>query len=73
MEEKRAYLMANARTIPHAVELRNSYDEEERINVELVAGLTRPLSLNALVSQTSSKTFAAPGDDDPDPDDERIY
>ena len=73
MEEKRAYLMARARPIPHLVELRSSYDETEQVNVEYIAGLRSPVALNASVSQTGSKTMSAPGDDDPDPEDERCY
>ena len=73
MEGKRAYLMANARTIPHLVELRSCYDELEQVNVEHVEGLCRPLALNASITQTGSKTMSAPGDDDPDPEDERCY
>ena len=73
MERKRAYLMANARHIPDLVNLRDCYDENDQINVEHVAGLRRPLVMNASISHTTSKTMAAPGDDDPDPEDERCY
>ena len=73
MEEKRAYLMAKARPIPHSVELGSTYDETEQVNVEDIAGWRRPVALNASVTQTGSKTMSAPGDDDPDPEDERCY
>ena len=73
MEGKRAYLMANARHIPYLAELRDCYDELEQINVEHIAGLRRPLVLNTSITHTASKTMSAPGDDDPDPEDERSY
>lgn len=73
MQEKRAFLMAGARSIPDLLELESSYDETEQVNVEHIAGLLKPVALNPSVTQTGSKTMSAPGDDDPDPEDERCY
>ena len=73
MERKRAYLMAKARQLPVLVELGGCYDEQEKVNVQHLGGLRTPLAVNARITHTASKTFAAPGDDDPDPDDERFY
>lgn len=73
MKKKRAFLMAESRSIPNRVELGSSYDEMEQVNVEHIGGLLRPVALNPSVSQTGSKTMSAPGDDDPDPEDERCY
>ena len=73
LEEKRVYLMANARAVPDLVDLQYCYDETEQINVEHVAGKIKPMTFNASIAQTGSKTMSAPGDDDPDPEDEGCY
>ena len=39
MEQKRAYLMTNARQVPDLVDLCGCYDEQEKINVERLGGL----------------------------------
>ena len=65
--------MASARRIPVLVDLRDSYDENAQINVEYIDGQRKPLVLNSSIAYTASKTMAAPGDDDPDPEDERCY
>lgn len=49
------------------------YSEQRGMNVKNIDGLEYPLvSLEGNLG-TNSKTCAAPGDDDPDPDDERCY
>jgi hypothetical protein len=49
------------------------YDEVRQINVIFKDGKSQPLISYEMNLGTQSKTKAAPGDDDPDPEDERCY
>jgi hypothetical protein len=49
------------------------YDNERQINVVLIDGKKHPLISFEMGLGTQSKTKAAPGDDDPDPEDMRCY
>ncbi len=72
MPIKNVYLLTNA----SSYELKNSpglYDEKRNINIIMVDGKKYPLVSLEMSPPTQSKTFAAPGDDDPDPEDERCY
>ena len=73
MNQKRPFLLARARHLAHLVELSGHYDDREQLNLSYVDGQVRPLVLNASAAWTSSKTEAAPGDDDPDPEGEACY
>ena len=73
MSAKRVFLLANARQVVDMVDLRGRYDDIAQLNVNYVDGRPRPLVLDAGVASTNSKTFAAPGDDDPDLEAEGCY
>jgi len=69
---KRAYLLVTAKQY----ELENvvtHYDEDQQINMITRDGMRSPLVSKENSIGTESKTFAAPGDDDPDPEDEGCY
>lgn len=72
MNKKNVYLLEQASSI----ELETHpgfYNETRSINVKIVEGIEYPLVSLDMNPGTESKTYAAPGDDDPDPDDERCY
>ena len=73
MTHKRPFLLASARRLANAVDISAHYDEHEQVNVSYVGGKPHPLVLDASAAWTSSKTEAAPGDDDPDPEAEACY
>ncbi len=73
MKDKRPFLLARAHQLINLVELSGHYDEREQLNVLYIAGKPLPLVLNASAAWTGSKTEAAPGDDDPDPEAEGCY
>ena len=69
---RRVFLLSKAHSLPLR-SIKSYYDEELQINV-----VTRQNQIHPLVSEdkfgyTSSKTESAPGDDDPDPEDEGCY
>lgn len=72
MATKRAFLLSKA----HRFDLENvqdSYDERQQLNVVEQSGEMRPVVCGGEFGQTMSKTYAAPGDDDPDPEDLACY
>ena len=72
MVPKPSFLLAYARS----TELRNTqefYDEEQQLNVIFRSGEINPLVSKKSFGWTESKTMQAPGDDDPDPEDEGCY
>ena len=72
MPQKSTFLLTNAITFDF-VEPLGFYDASRKINVCIVNGKKRPLVSQSMSPITESKTMAAPGDDDPDPEDERCY
>ena len=69
MAGKRAYLLVTAKQW----ELENTdarYDEDQQINIVTQDKIRVPLVSKESSLRTQSKTFAAPGDDDADPEDE---
>ena len=72
MTEKRAYLLQGARTI-EMVPIASTYSALEQLNVAQQDGEARPVVTLDWFARTASKTAQAPGDDDPDPEDEGSY
>ncbi len=72
MAKLRSYLMSRAKELA-PVSTEATYDEKRQLNVLGVASGSVPLILADVCPPTHSKTMAAPGDDDPDEDDERCY
>ena len=54
-------------------DISNLYNDDEKINILSSNGKQYPLVLEEMSIPTMSKTLMAPGDDDPDPEDERCY
>ena len=73
MIHKRPFLLASARRLANPVDISAHYDEHEHVNVSYVGGRPYPLALDSSAAWTSSKTAAAPGDDDPDAEAEGCY
>lgn len=72
MRRRPVLLFSGARTVPF--DHRESfYDHEKRMTLVLVDGQAVPLVEASPSPVTQSKTAQAPGDDDPDPQDERCY
>ena len=69
MTKVRAFLLNKAQLIP-AVERLAVYDEDQHLSV--VESTRQPIVLASL-GITHSKTNAYPGDDDPDPGQDRCY
>lgn len=72
MPIKNVYLLAKA-SCYELKSLPGSYDEKRKINITMVNGKKYPLISLEMSPPTQSKTLADPGDDDPDPEDERCY
>ena len=72
MEEKRSYLLEGARTIEMA-SIASAYSVAEQLNVAQQDGEVHPVVTLNWFASTGSKTMQAPGDDDPDPEDEGCY
>lgn len=69
---KRVYLLSKARVF--ALEnVVGRYDHEQQLNIYAGSAAGIPLVTLEGNSQTESKTMQAPGDDDPDPEDEGCY
>ncbi len=51
----------------------SAYSAPEQLNVVQQDGATRPVVTLDWFASTGSKTAQAPGDDDPDPEDEGCY
>ena len=72
MDRKKVFLLSAA----HDLEMKppeGFYDVNKGINVKVDRGQIMPVVCLEMAPPTESKTMAAPGDDDPDPDDERCY
>ncbi|MCK4247165.1 MAG: hypothetical protein KAT49_04680 [Methanomicrobia archaeon] len=72
MSTKNVYLLKKANSYK-LESLPGFYDEERQINLIPIDNKKCPLVSLEMSPPTQSKTFAAPGDDDPDPEDERCY
>lgn len=70
--QKRAFLM-NAAQKYELQDVRPCYDEKEQMSMAACADERVPLVSQEAFGQTESKTLQAPGDDDPDPEDEGCY
>ena len=69
---KPAFLLSRARCF-ELQDIAPHYDAKSQLNVLNTRAGALPLVLQGGYGMTESKTFAAPSDDDPDPDDERCY
>lgn len=72
MNHKPAFLLSLARSF-ELQDIASRYDAESQLNVLTTSAGKVPLVSQGGYGLTDSKTFAAPSDDDPDPDDERCY
>lgn len=72
MTGKRAYLLVTAKQY-ELEDVAAHYDEDQQINIVTQDGMRSPLVSKESSARTESKTLAAPGDDDPDPEDEGCY
>ncbi len=72
MLKKQVYLLSKASSYELEV-ITEHYNEEQSINVTVIDGEEYPLISQEMNIPTESKTLKAPGDDDPDPEDERCY
>ncbi|MEJ2344288.1 MAG: hypothetical protein P8090_02580 [Gammaproteobacteria bacterium] len=72
MGSKRSYLLAAARSYVKA-DVSSAYDEAQQINMVSRGSCRVPLVGEEWFMRTASKTMQAPGDDDPDPEDEGCY
>lgn len=70
--EKRAFLMNSAQKF-ELQDVHPGYDEKEQMSMTVCGDKRIPLVLQEAFGQTESKTMQAPGDDDPDPEDEGCY
>lgn len=72
MTRKRSYLLEGARTI-EMTSVASAYSGAEQLNVTQQGGEEHPVVTLDWFASTGSKTAQAPGDDDPDPEDEGCY
>lgn len=72
METKRAYLLTEAQHF-QMDDISSAYDPVQHLNVVSRNGHSAPLATDDDFGRTESKTMQAPGDDDPDPEDEGCY
>lgn len=70
--KKQTFLLARSVFIPDGP-IFQRYDSEREINLSMIDGEERPTVLHTSNLETQSKTFAAPGDDDPDREAEICY
>ena len=73
MIEKRAFLLAKAPKLRELRDLPSHYDEAQQINTLRPQSGSQPLVMDPSFGYTESKTYAAPGDDDPDRESEGCY
>ena len=71
MPRKRPFLLARSVLVDRASG-NWLYDQAEQLNVQITSVGLQPVTMTELAT-TSSKTFAEPGDDDPDVDAEKCY
>lgn len=72
MSAKRSYLLEGAKTI-EMEHISSAYNALQQMNFALENGEERPVVMMEWFATTGSKTAQAPGDDDPDPEDEGCY
>lgn len=70
--QKKVFLLTKANEIEFE-NIEDNYDDGKNINMIKINGESLPFILNEFKNPTDSKTAQYPGDDDPDPDDERCY
>ena len=72
MKARRAFLLTRARSF-ELQDVQDFYDEQQQLSVVLRSGQANPLVAQDGFARTESKTMQAPGDDDPDFEDEGCY
>ena len=72
MANKKAFLLSRARSF-ELDDFQDFYDEKQQLNIVVRANQNYPLVSEDNFVRTSSKTLMAPGDDDPDPEEEGCY
>lgn len=72
LPSRRSFLLSKAHSLP-LQNIKGSYDEELQVNVVARQNQIHPLVSEDKFGYTCSKTESAPGDDDPDPEDEGCY
>lgn len=66
------FLLENAHNVSTSQGIEYCYDDEFQVNMILIKGEATPVcTISEMI--TGSKTEAAPGDDDPDPDVDLLY
>lgn len=66
------FLLSRSHRLP-LTDAEGDYDEREQLNMLRNCGPLRPIVAAGAFGWTESKTERAPGDDDPDPEDEGCY
>ena len=69
---KKSYLLEGAKTV-EMEHIASAYNASQQVNFALEDGEERPVVTLDWFATTGSKTAQAPGDDDPDPEDEGCY
>jgi hypothetical protein len=72
MGRKRSYLLESAKSF-EMEDVSSAYDEAQQMNMVSRGSDRVPLVGEDWFVRTGSKTMQAPGDDDPDPEDEGCY
>lgn len=72
MSAKRSYLLEGAKTVDME-RIASTYNASQQMNCAVENGVERPVVASDCFARTGSKTAQAPGDDDPDPEDEGCY
>lgn len=72
MSAKRSYLLEGAKTV-EMEHIASAYNASQQMNFTIENGEERPVVTLDCFAATGSKTAQAPGDDDPDPEDEGCY
>lgn len=70
--QKKVFLLSRANEISFE-NITDNYDHVQNLNIININGKSIPYILNESKIPTGSKTAQYPGDDDPDPEDERCY
>lgn len=68
-----SFLLSRSVSLPPEMDMGSYYDKELDLNCHSVDGKAIPAVLLSGSLTTQSKTFAAPGDDDPDSEAESCY
>lgn len=69
----RSFLLSKSIPLPSKSNVKNFYDQDLDINYVSESDRTVPTVMLGGALTTQSKTFAAPGDDDPDREGESCY